>query len=196
MKSAAGFGSVVTALGLAAIAFFVLGNGGSHSCLARSNAPGKATSVQSSSARSGVRRSAATQPAASRPAVATRPATTQPSPQKVTVYYFHRTLRCPTCRRIEELAREAVKSEFPGELAVGSVEWKLVNVETRGNEHFEKDYKLDSQSLVLVKTDHGRPVSWQNLPKIWDLVEDPAAFTKYVQDGLRGYLYGEAANHP
>ena len=197
MRNGARPGSVVAVLGLAAVAFFGLGTGGiSDICLARSDSSGRPVAAKAPGQRP-ARRAATTRPASTRPA-GTRPAaaTTQPSREKVIVYYFHRTMRCPTCKRIEELAREAVQSGFPAELSTGSVEWKPVNIESRGNEHFEKDYRLEAQSLVLVKTNRGRQTAWENLPRIWDLVGDQTAFTKYVQDGLRGYLYGEAANHP
>lgn len=143
------------------------------------------------------RRSMATSRPSTRPA-ATRPAqvTTRPSADKVIAYYFHRKLRCPTCLRIEELSKQAVKSAFSGELELGTVEWRPVNIEQKGNEHFEKDYKLQFQSLVLVRMVNGKQVGWQNMEKVWDLVANPSEFVNYVQEGVRGSLYGDGSGRP
>lgn len=132
---------------------------------------------------------AATRPAATRPAAAT----TRPADSKVIAYYFHRKLRCPTCLRIEELSKQAVETGFAGEMSLGTVEWRSVNIDEKANAHFEKDYRLQFQSLVLVKMAGGKRIEWQNLEKVWDLVGDPTEFVKYVQNGLHGKLYGKAA---
>ncbi len=127
---------------------------------------------------------AASQPATSRPAQVA----TQPSSPTVTVYYFHRTMRCPTCRRLETLAKKAVDTSFSKELALGTVQWRAVNIQQNGNEHFVKDYQLEGPSLVLVKTQNGKRIAWQNMEKIWELVGSPAEYSQYVQNGLRNYL--------
>ena len=70
---------------------------------------------------------------------------------KFVAYYFHRTMRCPTCLSIEKQAREAIEAGFAGELEDGTVAWQAVNIEEPGNEHFEKDFELTSSALVLVE---------------------------------------------
>ena len=136
---------------------------------------------------------ASTRPAeaASRPASRPAPAATQPGvDSKVVVYYFHRTLRCPTCHLIEQLARQSLDEVFPGELAAGTLEWRVVNFEAGGNEHFEKDYRLETQSIVLVRMAGGKQAEWKNLDKLWDVIGEPAEFMKYFQDAARDFLYG------
>ncbi len=116
-------------------------------------------------------------------------ATASPSlaPQ-VIVYYFHRKMRCHSCLQIEEWAKQTVDMYFANELAAGLVEWRPVNVEDAGNDHFVKDYKLEGQSLVMVLAEDGKPGSWKNLEKVWDHLGDQGAFTKYVQEELSGLL--------
>lgn len=110
----------------------------------------------------------------------------------ITVYYFHRTERCPTCLAIEALVEQAVQSTFEAELAGGLVEHKVINFETKGNEHFEEDYDLTAQALVLVKNRSGSQVSWKNLPAIWELVDDPIAFSQYVEREVKTLLLQSA----
>ena len=39
------------------------------------------------------------------------------------VYYFHGQVRCPTCRKLESYAEEAIKTCFADELASGRIRW-------------------------------------------------------------------------
>ena len=44
---------------------------------------------------------------------------------KLVVYYFHRTARCYSCNRIEQLTKETVQESFGPEVADGSLEFLL-----------------------------------------------------------------------
>ena len=67
----------------------------------------------------------------------------QSSPQaKIIAYYFHGSFRCATCTNMEKYSKEAIEANFKDALTSGKLEFKAVNVEDRGNEHFVNDYKL------------------------------------------------------
>ncbi len=111
------------------------------------------------------------------------------SPQrKLIAYYFHITQRCATCLAIERQAKQAIQSAFPEELKAKRVEWRPVNVEMDQNQHFIRDYRLVTSSLVLVQTEDGKPKTWKNMDKVWTLVKKKDAFSAYVQDGVRKLL--------
>jgi hypothetical protein len=109
----------------------------------------------------------------------------------VVAYYFHGNFRCQTCRKLEAFSREAVENGFPADLKAGRIEWRVINVEEPGNEHFVQDYQLVSKALVLVAKDGSKQTQWKNLQDIWTLVNNKEAFIKYVQTEIRSYL-GEA----
>lgn len=108
--------------------------------------------------------------------------------RQVIAYYFHTTFRCATCYKIEQLTSESIKKGFPDELKNGSLQWKPVNVEEAGNDHFARDYRLLTKSVVLVDMQDGVQVRWKNLKDIWKLVNSKEDFTKYIQDETRSYL--------
>ncbi len=122
--------------------------------------------------------------------------TTLPAESVVAVYYFHRTMRCPTCLRIEELARDAVQHGFEEERAAGRVTWQVFNLDQPENQHFETDFNLKVQSLIIVRSAPGQPPEWVDMADIWDLVEDPPNFTRYVQKGVRRCLEGKPTSPP
>lgn len=110
------------------------------------------------------------------------------APAKVIAYYFHVTVRCTTCRNIEEYSREVIQSRFAEPLASGKLEWRLVNVQLPENEHFVDDYKLYTKSLVLVRTGGGLPDEYKVLHRTWDLVGDKPAMQDYVENEVRAFL--------
>ncbi len=113
-----------------------------------------------------------------------------PPAVKVVAYYFHVTVRCVTCRTIEQYSREAIEKGFGDELRKGAIEWRPVNVQLPENRHYIQDYRLFTRSLVLVKMKDGKQVEWRNLEKVWELVGRRADFLKYVQANVKVYLGG------
>jgi hypothetical protein len=108
----------------------------------------------------------------------------------ILVYYFHTTFRCATCFTIEKYTAEAVKEGFSDRLADGSVQWKLVNIQEPGNEHFIKDFKLLTKSVVIVKNKDGKMLKWKNLEEIWKLTRDRDKFIRYIQEEIMEFLKG------
>ena len=107
---------------------------------------------------------------------------------RLVAYYFHGKLRCPTCKKIEAYAHEAVKSGFAQELKQGCIQWKVVNYEQPGNQHFATDYELAAPSVVLVQVRGGKEKNWKNIAEVWELVGDKPAFTALVQKEISEML--------
>jgi len=113
----------------------------------------------------------------------------QSSPQaKVVAYYFHGSFRCVTCTTMEKYSKEAVEANFKDDLASGRLEFKVVNIEERGNEHFVNDYKLYTKSLVLSLVKDGKEVKSKNLDKIWELACNKQKFMDYVTGEVEEFM--------
>jgi len=112
----------------------------------------------------------------------------QVSATKVIAYYFHGTMRCPTCHKLEQYSKEAVETNFKDALAAGKLEYKAVNVEGKANEHFAKDYQLYTKSLILSLVKDGKETKWKNLDKIWEYVRNKERFIDYVKSGVADLL--------
>jgi hypothetical protein len=124
---------------------------------------------------------------------ATAPAEPRAAVRRVIAYYFHRTLRCDTCLTIERYAREAVEVGYTDDLRAGGLEWHAVNIEEPENRHFEKDFALETQSLVLVEMGGDQVTRWKNLKNVWQLVENQMAFENYVWTELDAFRDGREA---
>ncbi len=142
---------------------------------------GRGATAEPSSARAERNRDTAPEPAV---------APEQAQSNMIIAYYFHRTMRCATCLSIEKQSREAIELAYGSELSSGRLEWHAVNIEEPGNEHFEKDFELQTQSLVLVESISDRVARWKLLPKVWELVEDPYGFQEYVVSEVALFIGG------
>lgn len=111
-----------------------------------------------------------------------------PGENKVLVYYFYTSVRCPTCRKIEALTEQTVKNTFAAALQEGKIEWRPTNVQLPQNRHFVRDYDLFTKSVVIVLVEDGRQTEWKNLGKVWELVSDEKAFSSYVGGAIREWL--------
>ena len=114
-----------------------------------------------------------------------------PKPQKmdyVKAYYFHGDFRCSNCYKIEKYSKEAIDKYFVKELESGELEYKVINVDERSNEHFAKDYKLYTKSLVISKIKGGKEVEYKNLEKVWDYLGNKEAFYNYVKEEVTKFL--------
>ncbi|MFH1066755.1 MAG: nitrophenyl compound nitroreductase subunit ArsF family protein [bacterium] len=107
---------------------------------------------------------------------------------QVVVYYFHGTLRCPSCHLIEQYAKETVERDFAGQLSSGRAVFKIINVEEKGNEHFTNDYQLYTKSVVVSLVKNGKEEKWKNLKEVWPLLRNKEKFSAYVKDEVGKYL--------
>ena len=108
--------------------------------------------------------------------------------EKVIVYYFHGTYRCPSCTKIERMAHEAIKGSFPKALKEDRLLWKPVNVDKPENRHFIKEYSLFTKSLIITEIKGEKQTKWKNLDKVWRLLRDQKKFFAYVTQEVRNYM--------
>lgn len=64
----------------------------------------------------------------------------------IEAYYFHNTRRCMTCNTVEKVARESLK-----ELYGDAIVLKSLVFEDQNNKAIVDKYKVEGQSLFLVK---------------------------------------------
>ena len=107
---------------------------------------------------------------------------------QVIAYYFHGTVRCETCQKIERQACEVIQDKFKSELAAKRLVFKPVNYDLPESAHFLQDYKLPCPSLVLVRRKDGKDEKWKLLDETWTLVADGAKFDSYVTNEVSKML--------
>ena len=121
------------------------------------------------------------------PAAPATNATNAPS-QQVIAYYFHGTVRCETCLKIEQQAKAVIERQFKPELDAHRLIFIPLNYDLAENAHFLVDYKLPCPSLVLVRQKAGKDDQRVLLGDTWQLVEDPVKFNAYIETEVKKFL--------
>ncbi|MCM1322664.1 MAG: nitrophenyl compound nitroreductase subunit ArsF family protein [Acetobacter sp.] len=96
---------------------------------------------------------------------------------EVVVSYYHNSVRCSTCRKMETWSSEAVKDL--------EVRFESVNTDEPENKHFLSDYGLYTKSVVVQDTDTGK---WKNLDKLWNNIGNEQAFKDYVRQEVQDFI--------
>ena len=107
------------------------------------------------------------------------------------IYYFHSNVRCPTCRSIQSQSQETVQTYFSSQLGDGEVVWKIVNYEQPAAKPLATKFEIQMPVIVLAKMNDGQIQNWKRLDKVWALVGDKPAFTKYVRGEVERMLAPE-----
>ena len=111
----------------------------------------------------------------------------EPPADRVLVMYFHRTERCPTCRKMGDYAMEAVKSGFAGQIQAGTVAFHFVDYENPRNAALAKGYRIEGPTLIVAKIRSNKVAAYGNLDEIWTTVADKGAFFRYVQENVTAF---------
>ena len=107
---------------------------------------------------------------------------------RVVVMYFHRTQRCPTCRKMGGYTEEAVEAGFAKEIKAGKVEFHFIDFQDEKNAELTKGYDVSGPTLIVAKVVGGKVKDHKNLDEMWEKVRDKEAFVEYVQTNVKEYL--------
>ena len=121
----------------------------------------------------------------------TAQATPPKADRQLIVYYFHGNARCPTCYKLESFAKSEVEIDFADAVKNGTLLWKTINIEDRGNEHYAEEYKLYTKSVIVSIRQDGKESSWKNLDQIWQLVREEQKYREYIKNEVKACLDGK-----
>jgi len=77
----------------------------------------------------------------------------------VEVYYFHATMRCPTCLAIEEQTKKTLDENFAEEMNSGSVKLIVINLEEKENKAQVEKFEVGWSSLFLYVSENNTTVN-------------------------------------
>lgn len=78
---------------------------------------------------------------------------------KVEVYYFHATMRCPTCLAVEEQTHKTLEESFAIEMKDGTLQLVVLNLEEKENKDLVKKFGVGWSSLVLYVPENQKEVN-------------------------------------
>jgi len=112
------------------------------------------------------------------------------SGDQVLVYYMYPAIRCVTCNKIEQAARDIVHEDYAEAVKGGRLGWREVNISEE--DELAGRYNVASSMVVVVRFKDGREVGFERLEKVWPLAEKPAELTAYIRKAVGAALEGGA----
>ncbi|MEN6452160.1 MAG: nitrophenyl compound nitroreductase subunit ArsF family protein [Thermoguttaceae bacterium] len=110
---------------------------------------------------------------------------------RVVVMYFHRTQRCPTCKRMGSYAEEAVKLGFAEEIKKGTVEFHFIDFQDESNAGLTEGYGVSGPTLIVAQVADNKVKDYKSLTEIWTKNNDKDEFLKYVRENVSAYRKAE-----
>jgi hypothetical protein len=98
---------------------------------------------------------------------------------KVEVYYFHATMRCPTCLAVEEQTKKTLDDNFAEDLKSGVIKLTVLNLEEKENKTITEQFEIGWSSLILYVPESKKTVN---------LTDDAFAFRKELQEKIKELL--------
>jgi hypothetical protein len=74
-----------------------------------------------------------------------------PKEEQIKVYYFHFTVRCVTCKTVEEQAKNNVQILYPREIKGGTITFQSINLDESAGKALGEKLKISGQTVLLVK---------------------------------------------
>jgi hypothetical protein len=109
-------------------------------------------------------------------------------PDRVVVMYFHRTQRCPTCRKMGSYSEEAVKGGFAKLVKRGKVEFHFIDFQDKKNARIAAGYQVQGPTLIVAKVAKNKVVKYLSLEEMWSKVGEKDEFIAYVQSNVKNAL--------
>jgi hypothetical protein len=109
------------------------------------------------------------------------------SAEKVQVFLFHATKRCPTCIAIGKYVKETVEQKFPAELLSGKIEFREINIDLSENKELANKFKATGSALFLNAIVDGKDNMHQDV-QVWRLTSNEQGFVSYLSDEIKKLL--------
>ncbi|MDZ7620087.1 MAG: nitrophenyl compound nitroreductase subunit ArsF family protein [Patescibacteria group bacterium] len=113
--------------------------------------------------------------------------------RQVVLCYFHRTVRCPTCKMVGAAVEDAARALFPEQVKDGSVAVVDVDFQDPKNQAYVQAYRVSGPLLVVLDVRDGKVVAWKPATRVWSLLGRKPELSKYLQAEVQSYLDAQTA---
>ena len=110
------------------------------------------------------------------------------SDNQVVVYYFHRKFRCQSCEVLESTLQNTLQVSYADHFGTGRLAMCVVNLDDPVNRHYLDQFKIFSNSVVIVEKRGGKVLRFKTVESIWDVSEDGDAISHLLQTEVAGFL--------
>jgi hypothetical protein len=108
--------------------------------------------------------------------------------EKVQVFLFHATQRCPTCIRIGQLAKATVEERFSEQLKSGKIEFREINIDLPENKTLAEKFQAGGSALFINAIKNGQDSIVEDTI-VWQLASGyEVNFKNYLSNKINNIL--------
>lgn len=108
--------------------------------------------------------------------------------QKVEVFMFHATQRCPTCIKIGQLTKATIEERFAEQLKSGKIDFREINVDLPENKILAEKFQASGSALFVNAITNGKDNIKEDV-KVWQLAGGTSdKFKDYLSNKLNAIL--------
>jgi hypothetical protein len=108
--------------------------------------------------------------------------------EKVEVFLFHATQRCPTCIRIGQLAKATVEERFSEQLKSGKIDFREINIDLPENKALAEKFQAVGSAFFINTIRDGQDNIEEDMT-VWQLASgDPVKYKDYLSKKLNTIL--------
>ncbi len=108
--------------------------------------------------------------------------------QKVEVFMFHSTQRCPTCIKIGQLTKATIEERFAEQLKSGKINFREINIDLPENKLLAEKFQAGGSALFINAITNGKDNIKEDV-KVWQLAGGTSdKFKDYLSDKLNTIL--------
>lgn len=106
---------------------------------------------------------------------------------KIQVFTFHETERCPTCIAIGTLSSEVVEEYYQRELRDGKIEVREINIDLPENKDLVKRFQAGGSALKINAIYNGEDHISEDTA-VWRLTSNPEQYKSYLKNKIDNLL--------
>lgn len=99
----------------------------------------------------------------------------------VKLVYFHATMRCDGCIKVEAAINKAVNKVFAKQIKAGKIVFESIDFQDEKNAELAGKFKIDEQTLIAMKMKDGKIVKSTNMKDFWNKCDKDEDIESYVR---------------
>jgi hypothetical protein len=107
---------------------------------------------------------------------------------RVMVYYFHMTRRCPTCLGIQKNIEQTVQERFGAEASAKKLVFQAVNIDEDVNKPFVQQFQIAFSTMIVAHMKGDKTLEWENCDKVWEFGHEAERLKDYTAERIKVYL--------
>jgi len=104
--------------------------------------------------------------------------------EKVEVFMFHSTQRCPTCIKIGQLTKATIEERFSEQLKSGKINFREINIDLPENKILAEKFQAGGSALFINAITNGKDNIKEDI-NVWRLVSNEQRFITYFEDKIK-----------